>query len=75
MSLKSLFADWKHWRAVRKSHKQADQGFEYALSALRDPEYDFREQLERQAAADPDCAFSMGMRIALDGYRAPHDQV
>lgn len=62
-------AAWRERRDTRKRYKEFDAGFEYALSALRDPTGDFRDQLQEQADSNPDSPFCFGMRIALQGWR------
>ena len=67
--LKAWLAAWRERRETRKRYKEFDAGFEYALSALRDPTADFRPQLQEQADSSPDSPFCFGMRIALNGWK------
>lgn len=46
--LEILFNAWRERRRIAKDHREAAAGFEYALSALRDPDSDFCEQLQEQ---------------------------
>jgi len=67
--LTKWLAAWRERRRIAKDHREAMAGFEYALSALRDPDGDFREQLQEQADSSPDSPFCLGMQIALNGWK------
>lgn len=61
---------WRERRRIAKYCREAMDGFEYALSALRDPDGDFRGQLQEQADSSPDSPFCIGMQIALKGWKS-----